>query len=240
MARAGGPADLPPVLSGMNVLTQNATTGEVDRFGQGAFTIEFARGTAQSADLGGDALITWGRWTNGSYEEVQAGGNNPVALGAAQALHYVIGTPTPPASIPASGTANFTLMGATHPTWGDGALAAGTLTGAMAVAWGGQFSTRVGLDLTATMPGDAAYAIVTQGGLANPSQSQVQIGFLSYFSGTVPVSSAGTACTANPGACNAVINGLFAGPNAERAGIAYQIGSGNAQQSIYGAAAFQR
>jgi len=50
--------------------------------------------------------------------------------------------------------------------------------------------------------------------------------------------SPGRACASNPGACNVNVTGFFAGPAAQRAGLAYQIGSGNAQQSIYGAAAF--
>jgi hypothetical protein len=240
MARAGGPADATASLSSLGVMTQNQATGAIERFGQAAFTNELARGTAQSADVGGDALITWGRWTDGSYEQVQTFGNTPVALGAEQALHYVIGAATPGANIPASGTASFSLMGATKPTFGDGALAAGTLAGSMSVSWGGAAATKVGMDLTVTMPGDASYSVVTAGGLASPSLSQVQTFFGAQFFGTVPVASAGRACASNPGGCGANIAGFFAGPAAERAGIAYQLGSGNAQQSIHGAAAFKR
>jgi hypothetical protein len=240
MVRAGGPADATTSLSSLGVMTQNQATGAIERFGQSAFTNELARGTAQSADVGGDALITWGRWTNGSYEQVQTFGNTPVALGAEQALHYVIGATTPGSNIPASGTASFSLMGATKPTFGDGALAAGTLAGSMSVSWGGAAATKVGMDLTVTMPGDASYSVVTAGGLASPSLSQVQTFFGAQFFGTVPVASAGRACTSNPAGCGANIAGFFAGPAAERAGIAYQLGSGNAQQSIHGAAAFKR
>jgi hypothetical protein len=240
MVRAGGPADATTSLSSLGVMTQNQATGAIEGFGQAAFTNELARGTAQSADVGGDALITWGRWTNGSYEQVQTFGNTPVALGAEQALHYVIGATTPGSNIPASGTASFSLMGATKPTFGDGALAAGTLAGSMSVSWGGAAATKVGMDLTVTMPGDASYSVVTAGGLASPSLSQVQTFFGAQFFGTVPVASAGRACTSNPAGCGANIAGFFAGPAAERAGIAYQLGSGNAQQSIHGAAAFKR
>jgi hypothetical protein len=243
VVQAGGPANIPTSLSPLGVFTQNQTTFAVDRFGQAAFAQELARGTAQAADVGGDSIITWGRWTNGSYDMVQTFGNTPVALSAEQGLHYVIGGITPAANIPGAGTANanFALMGATKPTFGDGAMPAGTFTGALAVSWGGAAATRVGVTVNVTMPGDSTYVATTSGALANPAASQIQtFGGSALFTGTVPVVSPGRACAANPGACGVNVTGFFAGPAAERAGIAYQIGSGNAQQSIYGAAAFAK
>jgi hypothetical protein len=243
VVRAGGPDSAPASLSPLGVLTQNQTTFAVDRFGQATFTQELARGSAQSADVGGDSIITWGRWTNGSYEMVQTFGTTPVALGAEQGLHYVIGGMTPNANMPIAGTANasFSLMGATRPTFGDGAMPAGTLTGSLAVSWGGVTATKVGMSLSVSMPGDANYVVTTSGALGNPAASQVGTLFNAQFFGTVPLVSPGSrACAANPGACNANITGFFAGPAAQRAGLAYQIGSGSAQQSIYGAAAFAK
>jgi hypothetical protein len=241
VVRAGGPANIPMSTSALGILSQNPATLAIDGFGQAAFTQEFARGAAQSADVGGDSIITWGRWTNGSYAQVQTFGNTPVALGAEQGLHYAIGGITPAANMPGAGTANanFSLMGATSPTFGDGAMAPGTFAGALAVSWGGAVSTRVGMTMTVTMPGDSNYVATTSGALANPAASQIQVfGGSAQFTGTVPVVSPGRACASNPGACNVNVTGFFAGPAAQRAGLAYQIGSGNAQQSIYGAAAF--
>jgi hypothetical protein len=201
--------------------------------------VDITRGTAQSpaGETGGDSLITWGRWTNGTT--TGTAGVGPLALGPNQGFHYVVGAATPAAGMPASGTATFTLMGATKPTFGDGALAPGTFTGSMAVQWGGAAATKVGIDFNITMPGDASYRLMSAGGVATPGTSLISTSLASgsAFSGpaNVTVTGTGRAC---PGACSGNVNGFFAGPSAERAGAVYMIGLGGT--GIQGAAAFTR
>jgi hypothetical protein len=236
-ALAGAPAFGPP-----GTATQ-AAGGQLDSFvttgGSPGSQINIARGTAQSpaAETGGDSLITWGRWTGGTTTGTGAG--FPVTFGPNQGFHYVVGAATPPANLPASGTATFTLMGATKPTFTDGALAPGTFTGSVAVQWGGAATTKVGVDFNITMPGDASYRLMSAGGVVTPGTSLISTSVAngSAFTGpaNVTVTGTGRAC---PGACSGNVNGFFAGPNAERAGAAYMIGVG--ATSIQGAAAFTR
>lgn len=200
------------------------------------------RGTATTAEGGGDSLITWGRWTGGTFTgplSLLAESDPRRTFNANQGLHYVVGAETPVGSLPLSGTATFSLLGATRPTWGDGALAPGTFTGSMAVQWGGASSTMVGANFSVAMPGDATYSIVTNGGLANPAASEIAI-----VAGTARFS--GFLQAPNPGGraqysafCDARVSGFFAGPAAERAGIAYTVGLGGST-AISGAAAFKK
>lgn len=243
----GGPDGFPlQRWTGINAITQDASgvlTG-YDRLGDG-----FVKNTAQAVDAGGDALITWGRWTNGTPQGLGTGGGpySLTSIDAEKGWHYLIGKPTP--TLPATGTANFTLLGATKPTFGDGSAAfpAGTLTSTgaipMAVEWGGNAGTRIGLDLTVTMPNDGAYRLQTTGGVATPSTSELSTsGTASFSSLSVPVTTTGGARACMGGACTGMVNGFFAGPNAERAGVGYKIGDNMTltTRGIIGAAALKR
>ena len=237
MASAGPDGFMPSNVTVSNV-TQNATTGlltRYERIGEG-----FVIGSAQGADLGGDALITWGRWVSGttgmerSYDPSIVDPNDTIA--ANQGLHYVLGQPS--ASLPATGTATYNLLGATSPTFADGASAAGTVTSAsLAVTWGGATGSAVALDMALTMPSDGSYRVTT------PAGSVMITNAAKFQDFTTPVSvTAGTgrACSGS-GTCQATINGFFAGDNGARAGLAYRINSSGGPKSandILGAAAF--
>jgi hypothetical protein len=215
--------------------------------------LNIAATTATLADNGTDGTITWGRWQNGTMTgTIFTGTDHTVTLSASQGHHFAAGSLTPEGSLPGSGTATFNLVGATKPTFGDGASAPGTFTGSAAVQWGGATAnTRVGVNFTVAMPGDATYTIVSAGGLANPAISDIRLigtaqGGPSQFSGAAATTSSGRGCSGG-GQCFTDVNGFFAGPNAERIGLSYKIQGGfirgiNAApgNAIYGAAAFAR
>jgi hypothetical protein len=241
---SAGPSTFTDTTVGITSVTQDSGTGLVTAYTP-AETVTI--NTAQGADMGGDALITWGRWVNGTSRSSGSGGGayNLDTIGAEQGFHYVIGKPSP--SLPASGTANFTLLGATKPTFGDGALPAGTLTSAaMAVEWGGA-ATRVGVDMTLTMPSDGTYRVLTTGGTTTPGTSEISTTFGdARFQGSgIPVTTTGgaRACVGAGGTCAARVEGLFTGPNGARAGLVYTVNNGvffGRPTSIVGAAAFTK
>jgi uncharacterized protein (DUF433 family) len=235
-----GPSTFTNTTVGITPVTQDSSTGLVTAYTP-AETVTI--NTAQGADMGGDALITWGRWVNGTSRSSGTGGGpyDLDTIGAEQGFHYVIGKPSP--SLPASGTANFTLLGATNPTFGDGALPAGTLTSAaMAVEWGGA-ATRVGVDMTLTMPSDGTYRVMTTGGTTTPGTSEISTTFGdARFQGSgIPVTTTGGARACAGGTCAAKVEGLFTGTNGARAGLVYTVNNGiffGQPTSVVGAAAF--
>jgi hypothetical protein len=235
---SGGPNESPFLVSNSGSVAQNAD-GSINSLAVSAGVGSFTRGTTSSSEVGGDTMITWGRWTDGTPGGVLFGGS-PGALSANQALHYIAGVPTPTANLPASGNAIYTMMGATSPTFGNGVGGPGTVTaGALSVAWGGAATTKIGLDVSLTMAGDTSYRIQTTGGIATPGNSQIGINAgTSLFSGNVPMSAIGRAC--NGGGCSANIAGFFAGNAAERAGVAFGITNGNLANGVFGAAAFRQ
>ena len=178
------------------------------------------------ADFGTDGILAWGRWIGPVTGDTCGNGCTlNVNYNANQGLHYVVGVPTP--TMPQIGTATYMLIGATQPTYLDGTVPPGTFSGSLNVDF--QRLT-VGLNLSVGID-NKGYAI---GGNAVISGST-----FSGTSTTVTVAgTAGTGCVS--GGCNANVDGFFAGTNAARAGLAYQvIDSGNGR-NIFGAAAFAK
>lgn len=223
------------------------TTTVVD--GDGALTQytssvneDLTRGTNLTADLGGNAIITVGRW-NGGTTGGKYYSSPDLIYGGQQGFHYAAGVGT--ASPITSGTATYSLFKATSPTYGDGNGQPGTLTGSIAVAFG--LFSRVGLDLEVDMPGDRIYAIKTAGGVVTPSSSSIEVNSslwgdsaATFFANGLPVADGGIACQV-AGQCTATLRGFFAGDNAEGIGISYRIGGSSASSqahAISGAAAF--
>lgn len=249
MVYSGSNGTLIDQSANITALTQDGTTGVVTSYTKtGIDTVVI--NTAQGVDVGGDALITWGRWVNGTPQFLGTGGGpmNQTAIGAEQGFHYVIGKLSP--SLPASGSANFTLLGATKPTFTDGSASfpAGTLasTGAipMAVEWGGTAFTRIGLDMTVTMPNDGTYRIQTPGGVANPADGANTLSTAgdARFSGfNIPVTITGGGRACNGGTCEATVKGFFSGANGVRAGLNYSVSPAvgpPGPPGVIGAAAF--
>jgi hypothetical protein len=246
---ASGAGALPSSVAGPPATAIQAADGQLNSFsfttGTPSLHVDVQRGTTSSpaAETGGDSLITWGRWTSGTRTGTTIGTSTP---NANQGFHYVVGAATPPANIPTSGTATFNLMGATKPTFGDGAFAPGTFTGSMAVQWGGAAATKVGVDFTIAMAGDASYRLMSTGGVATPATSEISTSGGSSFTGQLstntgnitvtPTGGTGRACGAP---CFANVSGFFAGQTATRAGVVYNIGT-ISTTAIQGAAAFSR
>jgi hypothetical protein len=140
-------------------------------------------------------------------------------------LHYVIGSPTP--VMPVSGTATYTLIGATQPTYVGGASSPGAFSGTLTA----QFSPSgpiVQGSFAAAMS-DRTYSWSANGGGSGP--------FFSMTASTV------SGCANSGSSCNAQMTGFFSGANADRAGVAYKVqdlnvdGIGN---RLVGAAAFKK
>ncbi len=185
-------------------------------------------GGGAHADFGTDGILAWGRWISTVTGDTCGEGcvlNE--SYNANQGLHYVIGMPTP--SMPPSGMANYNLLGATRPTYVDGSgnTRPGTFSGSLSVNF---TALTVGMSLNAAMSDGRGYAI---GGSA-PITGNLFVG--TNFTG-LSTSGSGGACT---GGCDALVNGFFAGANAERAGLGYRINDVADNKSVIGAAAFKK
>jgi len=177
------------------------------------------------ANFGTDGILAWGRWIG--QVAVPTSASPTTTYSANQGLHYVIGMPTP--SMPTTGTATYTLLGATQPTYLiDTGVGPGSFSGTLSVSFGG--SPAVGMNLNVTMPDQRAYTI---GGGAPISGSTFSAFQDLQGSGTLVISGCASGCIA-------LIQGFFAGATAERAGLAYHINDWAANKDVLGAAAFTK
>jgi len=193
---------------GIDVTGRFNASGQLIQADSGSSIYRLDSGT--HADFGTDGILTWGRWIG---QVTLPGGVDTYS--ANQGLHYVIGIPT--AVLPTSGVATYTLAGASRPTYLDGSTTPGTFTGSLSVTFGGQAS--INGQFQAAMP-DRTFAWNATGST-----------FTSDFS-LFTTSSSGCAS-----ACTIATSGFFAGPSAERAGVAYTIQD---TKTAIGAAAFRR
>jgi len=166
-----------------------------------------------------DGIIGWGRWSGNT-----AGtgvGPNPLT-GAA--FDYVVGMPT--AVMPTTGVATYSLIGFTTPTdtLGNSGY---TLTGTALNVNFAAPTNQIGMTFTVTDNSTRTYAVTGTATIAGSSFAGV---------GTAPQN--GSVCTG--GGCTATINGLFAGTNAARAGLAYTINDAIAGNHVQGVAAFTK
>jgi hypothetical protein len=173
-------------------------------------------------DFGNDGLIAWGRWTGNVTGLWNGDGLLTIdeIYTSDKGLHYVVGIPTP--SMP-TGTANYTLLGATQPTYVDGRTAPGTLTGSLAVDFG---ALTVATNLNVTMP-DASFSI--------RGDSLITSGTAFFVGNGQTV----LTCAGGGSGCSATVNGFFSGSSAERAGLGYHV-SDFLGGNVIGAAAFQK
>ena len=213
----GGPGSSPitAVFNAAGQATQLDVGGDLYRLEAGG----------SHADFGTDGLLAWGRWIGpATVTSTPPAGGTVVTLenySANQGFHYVVGMPT--ASMPVSGSATYSLLGATQPTDGS---AAGTFTGGLSVVFGP----------STVIDGNFNVAIAGRGyaWTARTSTASHQFSMSSLFNATS--GGTGGACLSS---CTASVFGFFAGTTAERAGISYHINeSGGAQ--VIGAAAFTK
>jgi hypothetical protein len=216
----GGPPSFPGLSSGGSATATFNASGQMTEVTVNNTT--FSLGSGSHADFGTDNILTWGRWIGpvsivGSWCEGTCSGTNYTQD---QGLHYVVGVPTP--SMPATGTANYTLLGATQPTYIDGSSAPGTLTGSLAVNFGAlSVTTNLNVSMQFTSYSIRGDSLITSG--------------TPFFVGN---SGTGLSCTGGSG-CSATVNGFFAGASAERAGLGYHI-SESFGGDIVGTAAFKQ
>ncbi len=190
------------------------------------------------ADFGTDGILAWGRWIGpATVDSCGDGCMVNVNYNANQGLHYVVGIPT--ATMPQIGTATYTMLGATRPTYVDGSTAPGTFSGSLSVNFDVRSPT-VAMNLSVVMPDPTGPRGYTIGASAPPSAvASAPISgstFSGFFSGP-QVTGTGGACTSG---CTALVNGFFAGTSAERAGLGYHINDSVANKDVIGAAAFRR
>jgi hypothetical protein len=172
-------------------------------------------------ESGNDGIIAWGRWIGDV--SVPADGQLSDTYGQNQGLHYVIGIPT--ATLPASGTATYSILGATSPTYTDGTASPGTFSGSLTVDFGLR-----GSGITANF--NVAIGGTSYGLAGTTSTTTV------FAMTTADQSLSVSGCLSSP--CSGLVAGFFAGSTAERAGVSYHIGDPNIGKDILGAAAFKK
>ncbi len=180
------------------------------------------------AEFGTDGILAWGRWIGPVTQNCDC--SNPQVYGSDQGLHYVVGLPTP--VMPTSGTATYSLLGATSPTFADGLNPPGTAGfvsgGNLTVNFGAGSST-VALNGFHVAMGTSGYRL---------DGSTTMCGSTSLFSMFPSVTPTGTgSCGCN---CFSQVSGFFAGTNAERVGMGYTISGVEGSRQILGAAALKK
>jgi hypothetical protein len=195
------------------------------------------RVTAQVVESGADQFVAWGRWTNGVVATHLFGIPIVSELSWSQGIHYLIGVPS--SSLPTSGSASYSLLGAPQGTSRDSELF--TLTGNVAVIFAPQLGTKVGLDLTLrNQPSGLEFYVQTAGGLTNPGQSSLQMTSISRFQGIANATTNQTPQLCANGACKAEISGGFFGEQQQRLGIGYKLRINGAEAKIQGIATFKK
>ncbi|GMQ77402.1 MAG: hypothetical protein BMS9Abin01_2745 [Gammaproteobacteria bacterium] len=166
-------------------------------------------GSAIIADAGSFAgVVGWGRWTTGSATVGSSGGGNvPVSLTGSSAQHYTIGIPT---VVMPTGSATYSLVGATSPTLASGAGAPGTLNSANLAADFASASVTLNMDMTVNGENYITTDLpMTLGNAPNDFT----------FSGSGTTMSPSNCISFG---CTTFVEGFFAGDNASNAGLAYK------------------
>lgn len=223
------------------VITYTDPAGGIEAFTSPGSFNDFRAGETTISDKGTSGQLTWSRWTDGAMGGTSYGNAGPI-LGEDQSVHIIAGTKA--TNVPVSGTAQYTLAGATAPTIADGSVAAGSFAGSMGVAFGANSAdSRVGLDLAVTIGGHT-YDVATTGGASTPGTSEIAL-YGTYFGSAyghpsaITITAGGPACPTS--SCKADVSGFLTGNGGSHAGIAYTIsdtGSPNVGNAVQGVAAF--
>ena len=177
------------------------------------------------SEFGSDGILAWGRWTGTVHFIESVASDFSKVYGANEGFHYVVGLPTP--VMPTQGSATYSLIGATAPTYANGSAVPGTLTTA---------SLSVTFSSITTISG--TFGVNMSDGkswdwtISTSTSSAFFRGTASDASGTMT----GTGCAVC--GCNATVNGFFAGAGADRAGVSYHLN--NIQGQVLGAAALKK
>ncbi len=229
-----------PFLTSASLTTGLATVqfdqqGHLQSLGLCPSLLCLSRGTAQAVDAGYDAYVAWGRWTNGEARTSIAGLVSSHLLTDPSSMHYLIGSPS--MSMPTSGSADYSLIGATIAT--GAATEPYEFSGSLRVVFAPNLGTRVGMNATLSSNGQAQYQLTTTGGLSNPEQSELRMISLNRFRGTVATQSLTNDRDCQANGCSTEVQGTFFGNQQQRVGIGYVLRGRNGAK-MQGVAVFKR
>ncbi len=182
-----------------------------------------------------DAFSGATRWTNGDiggpfYDDA---GVKPIALNDGQHM----GIAKVAGSLPASGTATYTLVSATKPTFRNAVTAEGTVTGGTLTAdFAGNAGTHIAFSLVVTMP-DATFVLDSKDAGGG---SFGQDGGFRFTGADLTVSTDAGTCAGGACAIGGGTRIVFSGPNAERVIIAYVFSAGSIATTHHGVAVFAK
>ena len=175
-----------------------------------------SQGTGVVAEFGGDSIIKWQRWTDGTMTL----DNSSVPLTVNQGVHLVWGTPT--VNMPTTGTATYTSLGGTKPTDVTGGMSPGALSSASLTVDFGALTVSAALKITT--------------GLGNYDLSGT--GNITGNLFNVPTMTG--SCAMGGPMCSGTMKGGFYGQSGERAGGVYKITDPYFPRTFVGAVAFTR
>ena len=204
-------------------------TGQDTTVTSGNPTVTYALAGTHAEFATADGVLAWGRWIGQKNSNSTASTDTyPVNQG----LHYVVGTPTPAASLPNGVTYTYNMIGATMPTVTSGTTLAGTLSSATLT---GNFSTNQVSTAFAGSIGGMNFSATSSGATITPSTASFSGGSASYTG------------TLNGCSGSASVQGFFAGTGATHAGFIYQLrdtslptSTSSSGASVVGAVALKR
>ena len=193
-------------------------------------------GSTRIAEAGADPWVSWGRWTEGNAVMRFFGLPLQVPYSANTGMHYLVGSPA--LTVPTSGEFSYALAGATAPTMSGGQWAPGSFSGTASVSFNPGEAARLGLEADVSFR-EGSFQMATDGGVANPGQSQVTFDARHAFDATIAATqTSGSFCRGEN--CTARISGGLFGPTGERLGVGYTINGANPSTTIDGVGVFTR
>ncbi|MBL9071840.1 MAG: hypothetical protein JNM03_17800 [Sphingopyxis sp.] len=175
---------------------------------------DLANVDAQVADVGGDASVVVGRYTNGTARF--RGGN--VNIGPNGGVPWVVTAPLA-APLPTAGTIDYEVLAATKPVFASGRAAPGSFDASLTIGFGPS-NLSYGFDGTIVMPengGDVRYDFASEG---RSTGALVNTGGINpVFNMNGKMTGSGSAC--NSSNCLILFYGGFGGSQ-DRIGMTYQ------------------
>ncbi len=166
--------------------------------------------SAEVVEGGVTDAVAWGRWTGGRVQIARSTDeftNN-------RSFHTFAGAPI--TNRPSNTTVQYELIGGTSPTDNQGS-APGSFSGDMAVQFGTGSNIRVGVELTMDV-GGKSWTAATNGGVANPGQSQISS--TNFVNDIDVIASSANACLDS---CSVKFNGALFGNAAATAAVGMQV-----------------
>lgn len=207
-------------------------------------------GEADTAEAGHEGAVTWGRFNQGNARLTLLLVDLNNQLQQASGIHYLAGIPT--VTMPTTGTARYSLSGATAPTFARGGTDPGTFTGQGLVHFAPGTGTQVALDGELRFGNGQHYRMTTsgaqfdaQGRLSQVGTTDLRMQSPSTFTGNLNVRSLGSSDDMKCGAgdCRAAVNGGFFGDDAGQMGFGYTVTNpkhSSQTDTIHGVAVMKR